>query len=224
MRSTGLRAMTLWPLEEYHKVMDRGKPWMTLDGLLCMALQDTINRAQRGNWLAPLLCESLLNCCGTPLLAALHQRLVQRDHALDHRLRRLARLAPRLGAPPRSPSRIVGLVARFPFIEPTFCAVQVAADRLDFVSGKIARDRLLSAVFLRVAHHRLLMRLTWHPVRCDLFSMSWHAMLRSIPVPPDAPGTPLAQASLLPLERLSPTDDSDGLRSVGGPARRQHRG
>jgi hypothetical protein len=37
--------MTSWPLEEYHKVMDRGKPWMTLDGLLGMALYDTINRA-----------------------------------------------------------------------------------------------------------------------------------------------------------------------------------
>ena len=37
--------MTSWPFEEYHKVMDRGKPWMTLDGLLCMALQNAINRA-----------------------------------------------------------------------------------------------------------------------------------------------------------------------------------
>jgi hypothetical protein len=37
-RSIGLRAMTSWPLEKYHKGMDRGKPWMTLDGLLCMAL------------------------------------------------------------------------------------------------------------------------------------------------------------------------------------------
>ena len=30
--------MTAWPIEEYHKVMDRGKILMTLDGLLCMAL------------------------------------------------------------------------------------------------------------------------------------------------------------------------------------------
>jgi hypothetical protein len=30
--------MTSWPIEEYHKVIDRGKPWMTLDGLHCMAL------------------------------------------------------------------------------------------------------------------------------------------------------------------------------------------
>ena len=202
--------MTSWPIEEYHKVMDRGKSWVALAILLCcMALQDAINRAQRGNRLAPLLCEPLLNSCGTPLLAALHQRLVQRDHALDNRLRRLARLAPRLGAPPRGPSRIIGLVARFSFIEPTFCAVQVAADRLDVVSGQIARDRLLSAVFLRVVHPRLLMPLIWHPVRWDLFSMSWHAVLRAISVPPEAPGTPVAQARWLPLPRLAPTDNSD---------------
>jgi hypothetical protein len=37
--------MTSWPLEKYHKVMDRGKLRMTLGGLLCMALQDAINRA-----------------------------------------------------------------------------------------------------------------------------------------------------------------------------------
>src|SRR2546425_702073 len=96
--------------------------------------------------------EALLNRCGTPLLAALYQRLMQRDHALGNRLRRLARLAPRLGASPRCPFRVVGLVARSPFIEPTFGAAQVAADRLDVVSSKIARDCLLSAGFLRVAH------------------------------------------------------------------------
>src|SRR5712691_8562838 len=180
---------------------------MMLGGLLCLALQDAIDRAQRGHWLTPLLCELLLNRCGTPLLAALYQRLVQREHVLGNRLRRLARLVPRLGAPPRGPSRIVGLVACFPFIEPTSGAVQVAADRLDVVSGKIARDCLLSAVFLSVAHPCLLMRWTWHPVRCDLFSMSWHAVLRSILGQPDAPGTPLAQARRLPLPRLSPPDD-----------------
>jgi hypothetical protein len=200
--------MTSWPLEEYHKVMDRGKTRMTLDGLLCMALQDAINCAQRGNRRDPLLCKALLDRCGTPLCAVLHQSPTQGDDVLCKQLRRLVRLAPWLGAPPCCPSWIVSLVARFPFIEPTFCAVQVAADRFDFVSGQIARDRQLSAVFLRVAHHCLLMPRTWHPVRCDLFSMSWHAVLRAIPVPPDAPGTPLARARRLPLPRLSPPDDS----------------
>jgi hypothetical protein len=37
--------MTSWPPEEYHKVMDYSKPWMPLDGLLCMTLYDAINRA-----------------------------------------------------------------------------------------------------------------------------------------------------------------------------------
>src|SRR5258706_14214597 len=41
-------------------------PARSIDGLLCMALQDAINRTQRGNWLTSLLCESLLNRCGTP--------------------------------------------------------------------------------------------------------------------------------------------------------------
>jgi hypothetical protein len=42
---TGLRAMTSWPLEEYHKAMDRGKPRVTLGGLPCKVLQDAINGA-----------------------------------------------------------------------------------------------------------------------------------------------------------------------------------
>ena len=174
--------MTSWSLEEYHKVMDRGKPWMTLDGLLGVALQDTRDRPQRGNWLEPLLLQRLLDGCSTPPLAALYQGPMQRDDTLCHRLRGLVGRMTGLGTPTRCPSWVVGLVARFPFIEPAFGTVQVAADRLDGVSSKIARDRLVSAVFLSVAHPRLLMRLTWHPVRCDLFSMSWHALLRSIPV------------------------------------------
>src|SRR5207244_6578994 len=125
--------------------------------------------------------------------------------AKNWQLRRLVRLAPWLGAPPCCPSWIVSLVARFPFIEPTFCAVQVAADRFDFVSGQIARDRQLSAVFLRVAHHCLLRPRTWHPVRCDLFSMSWHAVLRAIPVPPDAPGTPPRSGETAPVAVPLPT-------------------
>jgi hypothetical protein len=67
----------------------------------------------------------------------------------------------------------------------------------------------VSTVFLGVAHHGLLMPLTWPPVRCDLFSMSWHTVLRAIPVLPEAPGTSLAQARWLPLLRLSPPDDAD---------------
>ena len=54
-RSTGLRAMTSGPIEAYHKAMDRGKPRVTLDVLLCLAWQDTIDRTPRGNRLEPLL-------------------------------------------------------------------------------------------------------------------------------------------------------------------------
>jgi hypothetical protein len=202
--------MTSWPIEEYHKVMDRGKSWVALDILLCcMALQDAINRTQRGDRLNPLLLEAPLDRCRTPLCAALHQRPTPGDDVLCNQLRRLARLALWLRAPTGCPAWIVSLVTRFPFIEPAFGAVQLAADRLDGVSGQIARDCLVSTVFLRVAHHGLLMPLIWPPVRWDLFSMSWHAVLRAISVPPEAPGTPLAQARGLPLPRLTPTDDSD---------------
>lgn len=202
--------MTSWPLEEYHKVMDRGKSWVALDILLCcMALHDAINRTQRGDRRNPLLFEALLDRCSTPLCTALHQRPTQGDDVLCNQLRRLARLVPWPRAPTGCPAWIVSLVARFPFIEPAFGAVQLAADRLDGVSGQIARDGLVSTVFLRVAHHGLLMSLSWHPVRWDLFSMSWHAVLRAISVPPEASRTPLAQARWLPWPRHAPTDDSD---------------
>ena len=149
--------MTSWPLEEYHKVMDRGKSWVALDILLfCMALQDAINRAQRGDRLNPLLFEALLDRCSTPLCAALRQRPTPGDDVLCNQLRRLARLAPGLRAPTGCPAWIVSLGARFPFIEPAFGAVQLAADRLDGVSGQIARDCLVSTVFLRGAHPCLL--------------------------------------------------------------------
>ena len=58
-------ALTSGPIEDYHKVRDRGKTWVALDGLLFMALQDTIDRTQRGNRLNPLLLEPLLDGCGT---------------------------------------------------------------------------------------------------------------------------------------------------------------
>jgi hypothetical protein len=164
---------------------------------------------QRGDRLKPLLFEALLDRCSTPLCAALHQHPTQGDDVLCNPLRRLAQLAPWLRALTGCPAWIVSLVARFPFIEPAFGAVQLAADRLDGVSGQIARDCLVTTVFLRGAHHCLLMPFTWHPARWDLFSMSWHAILRAIPGLPEAPGPPLAQARGLPLPRHAPTDDSD---------------
>jgi hypothetical protein len=166
--------LTSWPIEDYHEARDRGKTWVALDGLLCMALQDTIDRTQGGNRRHPLLLEPLLDGCGTPPLAALHQCPAQREDALFHRLRGLARPVPRLGTQTLYPSRIIGLVAGFPFVEPTFGTVQVAADRFDFLPSQIPHDRLLSPLFLRVIHYRLLMRLLLHPLICDLFSMSWH--------------------------------------------------
>jgi hypothetical protein len=208
--------MTSWPIEEYHKVMDYSKPWIPLDSLLCMALQDTIDRTQRGNRLEPLLLQRLLDGCSTSPLAAWPQGLVQRDDALDNRLRGLIGRMTGVGTPTRCPPWVVGPVARFPLIEPTFGPVQVAAERLNVVSSQIARHRLLSAVFLRVIHRRLLMRLTGHPVRCDLFSMSWHDVPRWIAPHEDAPGTHPTRARGLPLTVHSSVDDSAGRQPAGG--------
>src|SRR2546422_2518094 len=52
-------ALPSWPIEDYHEGRDRGKTWVALDGLLFVALQDTIDRTQRGNRLNPLLLEAL---------------------------------------------------------------------------------------------------------------------------------------------------------------------
>jgi len=166
--------LTSWPIEDYHEARDRGKTWVALDGLLFMALQDTIDRTQRGNRLNPLLLEPLLDGGGTPPLAALHQCPAQRDDALCHRLRGLARPMPRLGTQAFCPSWIIGLIAGFPFVKPTFGTVHVTADRFDLIPSQIPHDRLFSPLFLRVIHSRLLMRLLLHPSLDDLFSMSWH--------------------------------------------------
>src|SRR5262249_9000828 len=166
--------LTSWPIEDYHEARDRGKTWVALDSLLFMALQDTIDRTQRGNRLNPLLLEPLLDGCGTPPLAALHQGLAQRDDALFHRLRGLARFVPRLGTQARCPSRIIGLVAAFPFVQPTLGTLPFTTDRFAFIPSQIPHAGLFSPPFLRVIHPRLLMCLILHPSICDLFSMSWH--------------------------------------------------
>ena len=70
------------------------------------------------------------------------------------------------------PGGIVRLVACFPLKEPTFRALHLTADILDFVPGKISRHSLLSALFFGVGHSGLLVRLTWHIAMCHLFSMS----------------------------------------------------
>ena len=164
--------LTSWPIEDYHEARDRGKTWVALDGLLFMALQDTIDRTQRGNRLNPLLLEPLLDGDGTPPWAALHQCPAQRDAALCHRLRGLARPMPRWGTQAFCPSWIIGLIAGFPFVKPTFGTVHVTADRFDLIPSQIPHDRLFSSVFLKVIHHRLHRSLIWQHAVCYLFSMS----------------------------------------------------
>jgi hypothetical protein len=139
------------------------------------------------------------------VLAALYQRPAQLDDALFNPLRDLTRLVPRLGAQSLCPCRIISLVARFPFVDPAFCTVQVAANRFDFVPRQIPHDGLFSPLFLRMMHDRPLIRLILPPAMCDLFSMSWHNSPHTIPPQPHAAGTPPDRAEWMALTRFSST-------------------
>jgi len=119
-----------------------------------------------------LLFEGLPDGRGTTAFATLHQRPVQIDDRLFNRLSRFAWMAPRPSELFLRPGGIVRLVACFPLKEPTFRALHLTADILDFVPGKISRHSLLSALFLGVGHSGLLVRLTLHIATCHLFSMS----------------------------------------------------
>ena len=112
--------MPSWPIEDYNEVRDGGKAWVKLDVLLIMALQDTIDRSPRGNRLDPLLLELLLNRLSAHRFAAWCPGSPPLDDTLLHPLRELTRLMLRLSAHALGPFRIVGLVARFPFVEPAF--------------------------------------------------------------------------------------------------------
>jgi hypothetical protein len=121
-----------------------------------------------------LLFEGLLDGRRTTAFATVLQCPVQIDDRLFNRVRSFAWMAPRPSALFLRPRGIVSLVARFPLKEPTFRARHLAADILDLVPGKISRHRLVSALFLRVGHSGLLLRLTLLMATCHLFSMSWH--------------------------------------------------
>jgi len=107
-----------------------------------------------------LLFEGLLDRRRTTAFATVPQRLVQIDDRLFNRLRSFAWMAPRPSALFLRPGGIVSPVACFPLKEPTFRALHLAADILDFVAGKISRHRLVSALFLGMGHSGLLVRLT----------------------------------------------------------------
>jgi hypothetical protein len=119
-----------------------------------------------------LLFEGLPDGRSTTAFATLHQRPVQIDDRLFNRLSSFAWMAPRPSELFLCPGGIVRLVACFPLKEPTFRALHLTADILDFVPGKISRHSLLPALFLGVGHSGLLVRLTWHIAMCHLFSMS----------------------------------------------------
>ena len=112
--------MTSWPIEEYHEVRDGGKTSVKLDVLLVMTLQHPIDRAPRGNRLDPLLFELLLDRLSARRFAAWRRGSPQLDDTLLNPLRELTRLVLRLSAQALGPFQIVGLVARFPFVEPAF--------------------------------------------------------------------------------------------------------
>jgi hypothetical protein len=107
-----------------------------------------------------LLFEGLLDGRGTSAFATVPQRPVEVDDCLFNRLCSFVWMTARPSALFLRPGGIVSAVACFPLKEPTFRAWHLAADILDFVSGKIARHRLVSALFLGMGHSGLLVRLT----------------------------------------------------------------
>jgi len=121
-----------------------------------------------------LLFEGLLDRRRTTVFAPEPQRPVQIDDRLFNRLCSFVWMTARPSALFLRPGGIVSLVACFPLKEPTFRALHLAADILDFVSGKISRHRLVAALFLGVGHSGLLVCLTLPIATCHLFSMSWH--------------------------------------------------
>src|SRR5262249_31574941 len=170
------------PCQYWENISSLMDGWMMEVGLyhlLCIAVENPINRSLGRHRLYPLLCERLLDGSGPTVFAMLGQRLAQGHDNLGDALGRFGRGGSGASAQFCAPGEIRCQVAIPPFVEPAFRAGQFPADVLYGVACEVSVDGPLSALFVRFRHGGLLWSLlpflTYQIA--PLFSMSWHDQL-----------------------------------------------
>src|SRR5262252_9065906 len=168
------------PCQYWENISSLMDGWMMEVGLyhlLCIVVENPINRSLGRHRLYPLLCERLLDGSGPTVFTMLGQRLAQGHDNLGDALGRFGRGGSGASAQVCAPGAIRCQVAIPPFVEPAFRAGQVPADVLYRVACQVAVDGSLSALFVRLCHGGLPWSLRLYVPDCSLFSMSWHSPL-----------------------------------------------
>src|SRR6266704_2866272 len=164
------------PCQDWENISSLMDGWMMEVGLyhlLCIAVENPIDRSLGRHRLSPLLRERLLDGSGPTVFAMLGQRLAQGHDDLGDALGRFGRGGSGASAQCCAPGGICCQVAIPPFVEPAFRAGQFPADVLDGVACQVSVDGSLSALFVRLRHGGLPWSLLPYVPDCSLFSMSW---------------------------------------------------
>src|SRR6266436_1022517 len=147
------------PCQYWENISSLMDGWMMEVGLyhlLCIAVENPINRSLGRHRLDPLLCERLLDGSGPTVFAMLGQRLAQGHDNLGDALGRFGRGGSGASAQFCAPGEIRCQGAIPPFVEPAFRAGQFPADVLYGVACEVSVDGPLSALFVRFRHGGLL--------------------------------------------------------------------
>src|SRR5215468_4863628 len=147
------------PCQDWEHISSLMDGWMMevgLSHLLCIAVENPINRSLGRHRLYPLLCERLLDGSGPTVFAMLGQCLAQGHDNLGNALGRFGRGGSGASAQCCAPGEIRCQVAIPPFVEPAFRAGQFPADVLYRVACEVSVDGPLSALFVRLRHGGLL--------------------------------------------------------------------
>src|SRR5437016_6796180 len=202
------------PCQYWENISSLMDGWMMEVGLyhlLCIAVENPINRSLRRHRLYPLLCERLLDGSGPPVFALLGQRLAQGHDNLGDALGRFGRGGSGAPAPCCAPGEIRCQVAIPPFVEPAFRAGQFPADVLYGVACEVSVDGPLSALFVRFRHGGLLWSLLPYWTRQIALCSRCHgtiipvaAACRGAWAPSGLPGTPV-QAICVGGREAAPT-------------------
>src|SRR2546426_10833638 len=147
------------PCQYWENISSLMDGWMMEVGLyhlLCIAVENPINRSLGRHRLDPLLCKRLLDGSGPTVCAMLGQRLAQGHDDLGDALGRFGRGGSGASAPCCAPGGIRGQGAIPPCVEPAFRAGPCPADVLYGVACQVSVDGSLSAWFVRLRHGGLL--------------------------------------------------------------------